>query len=478
MPTARLGAVLRHIGDLAADQKGNEPGDGELLHAFLTRKDQPSFEALLRRHGPMVLRVCRRALGQEQDAEDAFQATFLVLARQAGSIRQRQSLAGWLHGVAYRMARNARRAAARRRKNEREGCPAQPGDPAVSAAWQELQGLLDEEVARLPETFREPFVLCCLENRPGAEVARRLGLQEATVWKRVSRARKLLQQRLARRGLSPAVAVTAVAAADGALAAVPRSLVSPTLKAAGQLAAGQALTAGLVPAQVITLVEGVNRAMSLSKAKTVPLLLAAAGLLAAGLGLAALQGAGVEADKGPPPAAKAAPDPAPRADAVVSGRVLGPDGKPFQGAAVYVVAGLVGDPKVRARTDAAGRFEFRLRPGEVVASWSGRPVRTFQVVVAAKGHGPVWTSADAGAAASGLTFRLVKDDVPIEGRILTMEGKPVPGATVRVMRIEAMPGEDLGPYLRDLREGRQARQDLHQLFGRTPHQPKSVTVDA
>src|SRR5262249_22190229 len=158
----------------AADQKGIEQTDGDLLHAFLTRNDQPSFEALLRRHGPMVLRVCRRALGQEQDAEDAFQATFLLLARQAGSIRKRQSLAGSLHGVRRGRATTPRGAAAGRRKKGGGGCPAGRGAPGAGAAGRELRALPEGEAARPPETFREPFVLCCLENRPGAEVARRL----------------------------------------------------------------------------------------------------------------------------------------------------------------------------------------------------------------------------------------------------------------------------------------------------------------
>lgn len=112
MATAQLGAVLRYIGNLAADPKIGEQTDGALLRAFLSRNDQAAFEALVRRHGPMVLRVCLRTLGHSHDAEDALQATFFVLARQAGSIRKRKSLASWLHGVAYRMATHAKRAAA------------------------------------------------------------------------------------------------------------------------------------------------------------------------------------------------------------------------------------------------------------------------------------------------------------------------------------------------------------------------------
>jgi RNA polymerase sigma factor (sigma-70 family) len=171
MATAQLGAVLRHIRDLAADPKATEQSDGALLRVFLSGNNQPAFEELLRRHGPMVLRVCRRALGNTHDAEDALQATFLVLAQKAVSIRKRESLASWLHGVAYRMATDARRAAARRHKHESRANPRPPQDPALRAAWQELQALLDEEIAGLPESLRAPFVYCCLENQSSAEAA-------------------------------------------------------------------------------------------------------------------------------------------------------------------------------------------------------------------------------------------------------------------------------------------------------------------
>ncbi len=174
MATAQLGAVLRHIRNLPADQKTNEQTDGELIRAFMTRKDQAAFEIIVKRHGPMVLQVCRGVLGNVHDAEDAFQATFLVLAQQSASIRKKESLASWLHGVAYRMATNARRAAARRRKHEQQASPTQAADPALRAAWQELQALLDEEIEGLPESFRGPFVLCCLENKSSAEAARGL----------------------------------------------------------------------------------------------------------------------------------------------------------------------------------------------------------------------------------------------------------------------------------------------------------------
>jgi RNA polymerase sigma factor (sigma-70 family) len=230
MATTQLGAVLRHIRSLAADPKEAEASDGALLRAFLSRKDQTAFEALLLRHGPMVLRVCRRTLGHAHDADDAFQATFLVLAQQAASIRKRGSLASWRHGVAYRMANHAKRAAARRRGHESQANPLPTRDPAFSAAWRELQALLDEEIAGLPEALRAPFVACCLENHSCAAAAQQLGLQEGTVYKRISRARKLLRERLTRRGVSLTTVLAAAAiGVDAASATMPRALVRPTI---------------------------------------------------------------------------------------------------------------------------------------------------------------------------------------------------------------------------------------------------------
>ncbi len=346
MATAQLGTVLRHIRHLTADQKSQQQTDGELLRVFLSRNDQAAFEILVRRHGPMILRVCRRWLGNVHDAEDVFQATFLILARQATSIRKKESLASWLHGVAFRMATNARRAAARRRKYEQQANPIRPTDPACSAASQEMQTALDEEIHGLPETYREPFVLCGLEHRSCAEAACRLGLSEAAVRNRLTRARKLLQRRLARRGVSLTAALAVIAlSGTSALAALPRSLVGSTANAAIHLAAGNALTSGLVSAKVVALVEGVTQAMFLSKVKIATVLLVALGIVAAGIGVATQRqvAAQQQAPKAPAKDAKPAVDkgsaakpgsndsPKQGAEAVVvSGRVFGPDGKAFE----------------------------------------------------------------------------------------------------------------------------------------------------
>jgi RNA polymerase sigma factor (sigma-70 family) len=168
MATVQLGTLLGHIQKSTVGCCARERTDRELLDDFAARRSEAAFAALVSRHGPMVLRVCRRVLRHEQDAEDAFQATFLVLARDTRSIRKREAVADWLHGVAYRTAMKARRSAARRRDHEaRLQAPAPQAAP--SPTWDEVQAILDEEVQRLPPCFREAFVLCVLEGKSGPE---------------------------------------------------------------------------------------------------------------------------------------------------------------------------------------------------------------------------------------------------------------------------------------------------------------------
>ncbi len=460
MATAQLGAVLRHIRGLGADPKINERTDGALLRTFLSDNDPSAFEALLLRHGPMVLRVCRRALGNAHDAEDALQATFLVLAQKAASIRKRESLASWLHGVAYRMATDARRAAARRQKHESRANSTPPRDPALSAAWQELQALLDEEIARLPETLRQPFVLCCLENQSSAAAAQQLGLEEAAVWKRLSRARKRLQWRLTRRGVSLTAVLAAVAVgADAAAAAVPRSLVGPTVKAAVELSAGRALSAGTVSGKVLALVKGVNQAMFLNKCKKAILLFACVAILGAGLGLAALHGAGAEPGPAAPQASPKAPADAPAKDKDVvklSGRVLDPEGKPVAGAKVHLLQwgppyGPPVDkaaPKVWAETDKDGRFSFTAPRyyGELFATAAGF-APGWEMTGRIRSSVMVGAPPETRTAEDNLVVRLAKDDVTVSGRLLDLQGEPVAGATVRVFALKASPDGSLDKWI-------------------------------
>jgi RNA polymerase sigma factor (sigma-70 family) len=260
--------------------------DAQLLQRFIIRRDEAAFEALMRRHGPMVLGTCRRLLRQGADAEDAFQATFLVLAHKGASIGKRDSVASWLYGVAYRTALKAQAEAARRRAYEGPLTDAAVAPTVRDLAWEELRAVLDEEVNRLPQRYRAPVVLCYFEDKTYAEAACALGLAAGTVASRLARARDLLRRRLVRRGFSLSAGLLAtLVSQEGLAAAVPTALLTSGLKGAGLVAAGQPLAGAIVSAQVVTLMKGVLKTMLLTKLKIVAALLLAAGVVGTGAGL-------------------------------------------------------------------------------------------------------------------------------------------------------------------------------------------------
>jgi RNA polymerase sigma factor (sigma-70 family) len=302
MLTSPLSKVLEHLRRTALRQNVADLGDMELLEGFLNARDEAAFEALVRRHGPMVLGVCRRILKNSHDAEDAFQATFLVLVRKGASIRKRETVGGWLYGVAYKTALKARSADATRQFKEREARAMGDRQSRGQDAWLELQPLLDQELSRLPDKYRLPIVLCHLEGKSHKEAARQLDCAEGTLSSWLSRGRALLAKRLSRHSLTVTGAVLAAAASEKvAAAAVPVSLLSSTVKAATSVAAGSAAT-GLISAKVAALTEGVLKAMLLTKLKIATVLLLVVGILGVSLGgltpMAVVQaGSGKKADK-------------------------------------------------------------------------------------------------------------------------------------------------------------------------------------
>ena len=273
MAIGDFGAVLGDIDVLFS--RGTVAGltDVQLLDRFLNDVEaaaEASFTALVRRHGPMVLRVCRGELRDLHAAEDAFQATFLILARRARSIRDRASLASWLYGVARRVARRARRDRDRRTARERRSAVMRD-DPARHAYEPpDLMPEVQEEVDRLPERYRSPIVLCYLEGLTHEEAAFQLRIPPGTVKTRLSRGRERLRVRLMHRGLAPALIASVLAAPTRA--GVPAPLLEITVKAAIGIATFRSVG---VAASVSALVQGVLRAMLIHKLRTVAALLAA-----------------------------------------------------------------------------------------------------------------------------------------------------------------------------------------------------------
>src|SRR5262245_28968650 len=218
--------VLPHLCRLVGPSPGRDLSDGDLLESFLARCDGEAFAALVRRHGPTVLGVCRRVLRHTQDAEDAFQATFLVLARNARSIARRGALGSWLYGVAYRMALKARDDASRRRRHEHRAASRTEEQPACADTGDGVGPVLDEEVNRLPDKYRQPVVLCYFEGKTYQEAARLLGWPAGTTAARLARARALLHDRLVLRGVTLSSGALAVRLAEGTAAAADACLLA------------------------------------------------------------------------------------------------------------------------------------------------------------------------------------------------------------------------------------------------------------
>jgi RNA polymerase sigma factor (sigma-70 family) len=283
MAAGQVNRIVHQLRWLAHGCAERARSDGQLLERFISRRDDAAFEELLRRHGPMVLGVCRRLVGHVQDAEDAFQATFMVLVRKARSVKPRELVGNWLYGVAYRVALEAQARSGRRRAHEKqvEDMP-HPTTPPADLNH-DLRPLLDLELSRLPEKYRVPIVLCDLEGRTRKDVARQLGVPEGTLSSRLNAGRKLLAGRLARHGLAlTGAALASALAASPSEAAIPGALAVSTIKAAAAGAAGQAVALGPVSARAAALTEGVMKAMLISKLKAIAGALLVVGLFACG----------------------------------------------------------------------------------------------------------------------------------------------------------------------------------------------------
>src|SRR5260370_21127098 len=260
MPNDRTGRVIEQLRRTVLLRDEAAATDGQLLERFVSQRDQAAFAGLVHRHAPMVWGVCRRILPQHQDAEDAFQATFLVLVRKAASIVPRDLVGNWLHGVAQRVAQSARAGITRRRLVETQ--PSAMPEPAAAPEHgdRELRALLDDALSRLPGKYRIAIVLCDLGGRTRKDAAQQLGVPEGTLSGRLSRGRALLAKRLARHGL-PISSVALAGSSAAPATAAPATLVSATIHAAVSDAGGA------ISARVAVLVEGVLKAMLFTKLK-------------------------------------------------------------------------------------------------------------------------------------------------------------------------------------------------------------------
>ena len=304
MANDNLSSVTRFLRRVVGSYAHATSEDGQLLRQFTEGRDEDAFAALVRRHGPMVLGVCRRVLHHTQDAEDAFQASFLVLARKAGAIKRPALLGNWLYGVAYRTSLKVRTETFRRCSHQTMAgdFPVEPTAP--DSIPDDLARVLDEEVRYLPEKYRRPFLLCYLEGRTNEEAARLLGCPKGTILSRLAWARQRLRSRLTRRGVTPSAGLLTLLPLRNA--AVPAELVRSTVQGASLFVGGRAVVAGAVSLKAIPLAEGVLQAMFASKLKTAAVFAVGTTLMAVLAGVLTLH---AFADK--PLAAKPKDQPAP-----------------------------------------------------------------------------------------------------------------------------------------------------------------------
>jgi RNA polymerase sigma factor (sigma-70 family) len=421
--------------------------DRQLLQGYLDRGDELAFAALVRRHGPRVRAACRQVLSDEADVDDAFQTTFLVLLDKARSMRWRPSLGGWLFGVAHRVALRARARAAARQRHESRAIRS-VSCPEADLSWREAVAVLHEELDRLPDRLRLPLLLCYLEGLSRDEAALQLGWTPGTVRGCLERGRNRLRGRLSRRGITLTAGLLAVLGNSSAACTVPPRLFQTTVQAAAR----RALPTPVLP-------HGVPPIMWKSYTGLLAGLLLVALAVGGGFLLtppgANATGVAPAADR--PPATKAPPQTGrPASESItVAGRVLDPDSKPMAGVGIYLGRDSTGaiSPVRRSISDKDGRFQLRLDPAAFVKAHGRADAwRNARVVAVADGFGPAW--ALAGRATEGeLILRLVAD-MPLDGRILTLEGRPVAGARLRLQSLSAWESEaELSAHLRAVASG-------------------------
>jgi RNA polymerase sigma factor (sigma-70 family) len=435
--------ILHEIRRIVEDERTRQRSDRDLLAEFVGRRDQTAYQALVRRHGPMVLDVCRCLLANEADAEDAFQATFLILARKAGSVRKAGSLGSWLHGVAYRTALKARAGFTKRRKHETQAVarePAAGNDPANDEpGWREIQRVLHEELAGLGERQRAALVLCYLQGKTQEEAATLLGVAKSTLRTRLEQGRATLRARLVRRGLGPAAVLLASAWPGAASAELPGHLAGAAVRAATLTAAGQPL-AGVVSAKIAALAEGGWTAM-VTKAKATALGLIL--VVALGVGFRALgfptsggeqlsAGVNARADNGPRPNAKQPQEAEPaKLNVFVAGVCRkAEDNSPVADADVQFHVYRRNPSRMElwknTRTDRDGRFTIK---GDLAADRTD-DARRCRICVRSPGCATRLFFWQPDAKYDPPVELTLQAPTKLDGRVVNPDGKPVSGAFV------------------------------------------------
>jgi RNA polymerase sigma factor (sigma-70 family) len=416
--------LLWHVHQLVEVHRIGSLSDHQLLERFAAERDEAAFSLLVRRHGPMVLGVCRRVLGHEQDAEDVFQAAFQILARRAGAIRQ-ADVGGFLYRVAYHLAIRARGDSSKRRRREQRAETSAAPDLMTEVTWREVRQVVDEELQRLSEALRSALVLCYLEGKSLEEAARLLGWSKSTLRRRLNHGRELLRRRLLARGLAPMAALTASLFAEETAAAMPAMLAGATVRAA---------VSGTASPAVAALVEAGGALVSAGKAKIATVILLAASVLSGagvyflaspqrqqGQPLLALRAGGENSDA--PPSVKR--DGATALE--IQGRVLDPEGKPKTGAKLLLLSskGKITSLGVSA---ADGTFTVAV-PKETTKHWD------HWLIAQSDGAGLDFLDLYQFKNKKPVELRLVKDNA-IRGRVVNTEGKPIRGVRVAVEQIE------------------------------------------
>ena len=450
MVRGRLGPALDDRRTLWDAGSVSGLSDAQLLDQFTSHRDERAFDALVARHGPLVWSICRGVLSDPHDVEDAFQATFLILVRKAHSLWVGDSLCRWLYRVSYRVAQEARAQRDRRRIRERDAIDRVAITGEVGTSRDELLCVLRHEIDRLPTKYRLPIVLCELEGLTRKQAAGQLGWPPGTVATRLARGQDLLRLRMRRR-LGDDVGGLGAWLCGRVSISVPAACREATVQAA--LTLGHRSSAAGWGSSAFTLAQAVHCAAAWTTCRSL-LLLALSLAVVTGFTSRWLRS---EGDPAPPPSGPGqsavvlqdpadvpeSPKPKPAESLkagdqlIYAGRVLDADGEPLRGASVYLHLSDPRGPILRKLgvSGADGRFRAAVSRPELTKRGADDPLRFARVLATAPGRGPVWecatTPAQAGdQRADDLTLRLAMDDIPIEGRIVTAEGRPVIGASL------------------------------------------------